>query len=51
MNMIEFNANHGYLEGVLRGFKNRILTENDYANLMECESLEGIYIYYFIWTC
>lgn len=41
MNMLKYNVDHGYLDGVLRGFKNGILTEDDYARLMECESLEG----------
>ena len=40
-----FNMNNGYLEGLLRGFKCGILKQNDYFNLVQCETLEGISIY------
>lgn len=36
-----FNVDHGYLEGLLRGFKSGILRQNDYLNLVQCETLEG----------
>lgn len=31
----------GYLEGVVRGYKGGILTQNHYANLTQCETIEG----------
>ncbi|VDM19787.1 unnamed protein product [Wuchereria bancrofti] len=37
-----FNIDHGYLEGLVRGFKEGILTETDYANLVQCETLEDL---------
>jgi V-type H+-transporting ATPase subunit d len=37
-----FNINHGYLEGLVRGFKGGILTQVDYANLVQCETLEDL---------
>jgi len=36
-----FNIDHGYLEGLLRGFKSGILRDSDYQNLLECQTLEG----------
>jgi hypothetical protein len=36
-----FNIDSGYLEGLCRGFKSGILTQNDYLNLVQCETLEG----------
>ncbi|OZC12472.1 ATP synthase, subunit C [Onchocerca flexuosa] len=37
-----FNIDHGYLEGLVRGFKGGILTQSDYANLVQCETLEDL---------
>jgi len=36
-----FNVDNGYLEGLVRGFKAGILTQADYLNLVQCETLEG----------
>lgn len=36
-----FNIDHGYLEALIRGFKGGLLTQSDYANLVQCETLEG----------
>ena len=36
-----FNVDNGYLEGLVRGFKAGILTQADYLNLCQCETLEG----------
>lgn len=36
-----FNIDNGYLEGLVRGFKNGILKQTDYLNLVQCESLDG----------
>lgn len=36
-----FNSHTGFLEGVLRGFKAGLLTQGQYSNLTQCESLEG----------
>jgi len=38
---VYFNIDHGYLEGLVRGFKSGILKQGDYLNLVQCESLEG----------
>ncbi|NXS73857.1 VA0D2 ATPase, partial [Pandion haliaetus] len=37
-----FNVDHGYLEGLVRGFKAGILTGADYVNLAQCETLEDL---------
>lgn len=37
-----FNVDSGYLEGLVRGFKAGILTQADYANLVQCETLEDL---------
>lgn len=42
MDSLNFNLNFGYLEGLVRGFKAGILKQNDYMNLIQCETLEGI---------
>ena len=39
-----FNVGHGYLEGLLRGFRSGILDRTDYLNLVQCETIEGKYI-------
>jgi hypothetical protein len=36
-----FNIDHGYAEGLCRGFKSGILRATDYHNLVQCETLEG----------
>ena len=36
-----FNIDNGYLEALCRGFKNGILRQNDYLNLVQCETLDG----------
>lgn len=41
MSEISFNIDHGYLEGLVRGFKGGILKQSDYLNLVQCETLEG----------
>lgn len=36
-----FNVDTGYLEALVRGFRSGILTQSDYLNLSQCETLEG----------
>lgn len=42
MRLQEYNIDNGYLEGLCRGFKNGILKQADYLNLVQCETLDGI---------
>lgn len=44
--MAYFNIDGGYLEGLCRGFKCGILKQSDYLNLVQCETLEGLYLQY-----
>ena len=36
-----FNIDDGFPEAIVRGYRSGILTPADYANLTQCESLEG----------
>jgi len=36
-----FNVNGGYLEGVVRGYRNSLLTGSAYSNLAQCENIDG----------
>lgn len=40
--LFTFNANDGYLEALLRGFRSGILSTADYANLIQCDALEDM---------
>ncbi|XP_077359607.1 V-type proton ATPase subunit d 1-like [Festucalex cinctus] len=39
---LTFNIDHGYLEGLLRGLKAGLLTQTDYHNLAQCDTLEDM---------
>jgi hypothetical protein len=39
---LTFNAEDGFLEAVVRGFRGKILDQNDYANLCQCDTLEDM---------
>ena len=39
---LTFNIDNGYFDGLVRGFRSGILKRNDYHNLVECETLEGM---------
>ncbi|ETW81560.1 vacuolar H+-ATPase V0 sector, subunit D [Heterobasidion irregulare TC 32-1] len=40
MEALFFNVDSGFLEGIVRGYKAGILTQGQYGNLTQCESLE-----------
>ncbi|KAM6214366.1 V-type proton ATPase subunit d 2 [Rhynchocyon petersi] len=40
-----FNVDHGYLEGLVRGCKASLLNQQDYINLVQCETLEDLKIH------
>ncbi|XP_023671960.1 V-type proton ATPase subunit d 1-like [Paramormyrops kingsleyae] len=42
---LSFNAQHGYLEGLVRGFRAGILKREDYASLAQCETLEDLKVH------
>jgi len=37
--MLLFNAEHGYVEGLIRGLRVGLLNSQNYANLTQCETL------------
>ncbi|XP_033961297.1 V-type proton ATPase subunit d 1-like isoform X2 [Pseudochaenichthys georgianus] len=39
---LSFNKDHGYLEGLVRGMKAGILTDTDYHNLAQCDTLDDM---------
>lgn len=39
---LTFNVNDGYLEALVRGFRSRILSQGDYSNLIQCDTLEDM---------
>ena len=39
--MLFSNIDDGYLEGLLRGYRAGILTSTDYADLCQCETIDG----------
>jgi len=42
MDSLRFNIDHGYLEGLVRGFRSGILRQADYLNLVQCDSLDDL---------
>jgi hypothetical protein len=38
---VKLQASNGFLEGVVRGYKNSLLSQTVYNNLTQCENLEG----------
>ncbi|ORZ33702.1 ATP synthase subunit [Catenaria anguillulae PL171] len=40
--MLYFNADDGYLEGIVRGYRSGLLTTTQYMNLTQCESLDDM---------
>lgn len=37
-----FNIDYGYIEGVVRGYRNGLLKGNQYANLTQCDTLQDL---------
>lgn len=42
MEALTYNINGGYLEGIVRGYKNAMLTPANYQALAQCETLEDL---------
>ncbi|PIG79700.1 V-type proton ATPase subunit d [Aspergillus arachidicola] len=38
-----FNVNSGYVEGIVRGYRNSLLTSQHYNNLTQCETIDGLF--------
>ena len=39
---LTFNADNGFLEAILRGYKSNLLSAADYNNLAQCDTLDDI---------
>ncbi|CRK14837.1 hypothetical protein BN1723_010492 [Verticillium longisporum] len=37
-----FNVNNGYIEGIVRGYRNGLLTGSNYSNLTQCETIDDL---------
>ncbi|ROV92585.1 hypothetical protein VMCG_08922 [Cytospora schulzeri] len=37
-----FNVNNGYLEGIVRGYRNGLLTSSNYSNMTQCETIDDL---------
>ncbi|XBW38822.1 hypothetical protein QEN19_004414 [Hanseniaspora menglaensis] len=42
MEGVFFNINNGYLEGIVTGLRNELLTSNNYLNLQQCDNLDDL---------
>lgn len=42
MEGVFFNVNNGYLEGIVTGMRNELLTSNNYLNLQQCDNLDDL---------
>ena len=36
-----YNMKNGFLEGIVRGYRNTLLTSQHYANLTQCNTVDG----------
>ena len=36
-----YNVSNGYVEGIVRGYRNTLLTGTNYGNLVQCETIDG----------
>lgn len=36
-----YNVSNGYVEGIVRGYRNTLLTGQSYGNLTQCETIDG----------
>lgn len=36
-----YNVTGGYVEGIVRGYRNTLLTSTNYSNLTQCETIDG----------
>lgn len=42
MEGVYFNVDNGFIEGLVRGYRNGLLTSNQYINLTQCDTLEDL---------
>lgn len=37
-----YNVSNGYIEGIVRGYRNALLNHQNYSNLTQCETIDGM---------
>ena len=37
-----YNVTAGYIEGIVRGYRNNLLTGQNYGNLTQCDTIDGM---------
>jgi V-type H+-transporting ATPase subunit d len=42
MEGLYYNVNNGYLEGIVRGYRNNLLNGQSYSNLTQCETIDDV---------
>ena len=43
--MRDLQTSNGFLEGIVRGYKSGLLTQGNYANLTQCDNLDGARVF------
>lgn len=43
--MTKFLTDHGFLDGILRGYYTQLLSAGDYANLTQCETVDDMKVH------
>nr|POE53605.1 v-type proton atpase subunit d [Quercus suber] len=39
---LDYMGARGYIEGIVRGYRNTLLTGQSYSNLTQCETIDGM---------
>ncbi|KNG51678.1 vacuolar atp synthase subunit d [Stemphylium lycopersici] len=42
MEGLYYNVKYGYIEGIVRGYRNALLTSQNYSNLTQCETIDDV---------
>jgi len=42
MEGLYYNVKYGYIEGIVRGYRNALLTSTNYSNLTQCENIDDV---------
>jgi hypothetical protein len=44
------DVSHSYIEGIVRGYRNSLLTSQNYNNMTQCETIDGGSFYIILMT-
>lgn len=39
---VVLTKSHSYVEGIVRGYRNNLLNSQNYGNLTQCETVDGV---------